>query len=161
MSLFIITRLLIIYFVEDSRTSIQGVSILQILRIPTIIVVCLAVVVAALVWSILDPTLAPHLEQVSILFTYLSIRHINGSKNNVVINTRSHYQRLTVSCELFYSSQTSLIFELTFSVNLQLPVLCTTTPTISTGRSHAWKILKTWKSQGINTCQGKVRENIT
>ena len=46
---------------DDVRVGVPSVSIIHIVRIPTIIVVCFAIVTAALVWSILDPTLAPHI----------------------------------------------------------------------------------------------------
>jgi len=39
----------------------QSISLYKILHIPAIIVVCLAVIVAALIWSILDPTLSVQL----------------------------------------------------------------------------------------------------
>jgi len=46
---------------DDIPVGVRSVSVLHILQIPAIVVVCLAVIVAALVWSILDPTLAPHI----------------------------------------------------------------------------------------------------
>jgi len=46
---------------DDIRVGGRSISLLHILRIPAIIVVCFAIVIAALVWSILDPTLAPHI----------------------------------------------------------------------------------------------------
>jgi len=46
---------------DDIPTGLRSVSVLYILQIPAIIVVCLAIVIASLVWSILDPTLAPHI----------------------------------------------------------------------------------------------------
>jgi len=46
---------------DGAHVDVRPVSVLHILRIPAIVVVCFAVVVAALVWSILDPTLAPHI----------------------------------------------------------------------------------------------------
>lgn len=47
---------------DDLRIGVRSVSVFRVLRIPTILVVCFAVVVAALVWSVLDPTLAPHIQ---------------------------------------------------------------------------------------------------
>jgi len=46
---------------DDVHVGVRSVSLLHILRIPAIVVVCFAVVIAALVWSVLDPTLAPHI----------------------------------------------------------------------------------------------------
>ena len=46
---------------DDTRVGRRSISVFHILRIPTIIVVCFAIIIAALVWSILDPTLAPHI----------------------------------------------------------------------------------------------------
>jgi len=47
---------------DGVHVGVQSVSAFHILRIPAIIVVCFAVIIAALVWSILDPTLAPHIQ---------------------------------------------------------------------------------------------------
>lgn len=47
---------------DDVHVGVRSVSLLHILRIPAIVVVCFAVIIAALVWSILDPTLAPHIQ---------------------------------------------------------------------------------------------------
>jgi len=47
---------------DDIHLGVRPVSLFHILRIPAIIVVCCAIVIAALVWSILDPTLAPHIQ---------------------------------------------------------------------------------------------------
>jgi len=47
---------------DDVRVGIRSVSVCHVLRIPAITVVCLAIIIAALVWSILDPTLAPHIQ---------------------------------------------------------------------------------------------------
>lgn len=47
---------------DDVHFGVRSVSVFHILRIPTIVVVCFAVITAALVWSILDPTLAPHIQ---------------------------------------------------------------------------------------------------
>ena len=46
---------------DGITVGVRSVSVLRILRIPAIIVICSAVVIAALAWSILDPTLAPHI----------------------------------------------------------------------------------------------------
>jgi hypothetical protein len=56
--------MIVICLCPGDHRNMQTVSLLQILRIPAIIVICFAVIVAGLVWSILDPTLAPHLQQV-------------------------------------------------------------------------------------------------
>jgi len=47
---------------DEVHVGVRSISAFHILRIPTIIVVCFAVIIAALVWSILDPTLAPHIQ---------------------------------------------------------------------------------------------------
>jgi len=48
---------------DDIRVGVRSgtVSLFRILQIPAIIVICFAIITAALVWSVLDPTLAPHI----------------------------------------------------------------------------------------------------
>jgi len=42
----------------------ETVSMRSLLRIPSVLVVCAAIFLGSVGWSVLDPTLAPHMEQV-------------------------------------------------------------------------------------------------
>ncbi len=58
-------RWVALVFAENSEGTQTG-SIFQLLRIPSVIVVCAAVTIGTLAWAILDPTLQPHLAQVCV-----------------------------------------------------------------------------------------------
>lgn len=60
--------------VEDEKETRQPYTVFTLLRVPTISVVCVAIVVACLMWSILDPTLEPHLSTVGTF--YVHVRHV-------------------------------------------------------------------------------------
>lgn len=47
--------------IDDIHAEVQTISLLRILRIPSVIVVCFAIIIATVVYSVLDPTLAPHI----------------------------------------------------------------------------------------------------
>ena len=51
-------------YVSDEEGKSQAGSIFQLLRIPSVCIVCIAVAIGTLAWAILDPTLQPHLVQV-------------------------------------------------------------------------------------------------
>ncbi len=55
---------------EAEKGKRQPYTVFTLLRVPAISVVCVAIVVACLMWSILDPTLEPHLSMVCILNVY-------------------------------------------------------------------------------------------
>ena len=63
-----LTLYMCLYVTEGAYTPPQEGQfglLLKLLKVPTVIIVCLAIFVASIASIILDPTLEPHLEQVS------------------------------------------------------------------------------------------------
>ncbi|XP_064652548.1 MFS-type transporter SLC18B1-like [Lineus longissimus] len=49
--------------IEDAGLDVKSTPVIKLLRIPSILLVCLSLVVSASIWAILDPILEPHLQE--------------------------------------------------------------------------------------------------
>ena len=56
------------FVLESNSGEEPETSIFQLLRVPSILVTCISIVIGTMVWSVLDPTLQPHLTAVFSFF---------------------------------------------------------------------------------------------
>ena len=59
---------------NENQPEKQNVSMIGLLRIPAIMVSCLATFMGSVAWSIMDPTLAPHFEVVNMKVFVIMLR---------------------------------------------------------------------------------------